>query len=106
MDITTLYSKFLGYEPYELLGEEYINMVHPDEYERLAEIEKKPELSKEPRAWRLLRKDGETVFIKAFAKLVSASEAISVIDCISITEDEYNEDVSDAYYTESVKGES
>ena len=107
LDITTLYSKFLGYEPYELLGEEFRNHIDPDEYERIEMIEKNPERSNETEVWKVLHKDGTVLYIKAFGKVIETpTGVISVVDCTAITEDDYNDEISDTYYTESVKGES
>jgi len=106
LDITTIYSKFLGYEPYELLGEEFRNHIHNDEHERIDAIEENPELTKDIEVWKVLHKDGSSLYVRAFGKSIeTASGVLSVVDCSSITEDDYIHERSDSYYTD-IKGRS
>ena len=102
LDVTASYAEYLGYGPFELLGEPYLSVVHEDEFERLSEFEKNPEQAKNENAWKMKHKDGSSVYIKSTARHISKGKIIIChIDIEEISQDDYTQLTSDFWYTPS-----
>jgi PAS domain S-box-containing protein len=105
ISMTTSYAQYLGYGPFELLGEPYLSTVHEDEFEKLAYFEKNPDEAKKENAWKMKHKDGSIVYIKGTANHIARGKTvICVIDIEKITEDEYIIATADSYYDPNNKG--
>lgn len=100
IDMTTLYSQYLGYEPFELLGENYLTVVHEDEYERVKYLEENTNETKKINSWKMKKKDGSPCYIKSNFKMITKGKIIiAVVDIDSLTEEEYLVETSESYYT-------
>jgi len=107
LDITSLWSKFLGYEPYELLGEPYKKIIHESEHEKVRESETDLRDMTKKLPWKFVNKSGDLLYVEAYGKFITtATHALSVVDIRQISENEYNDANAENYFTEGVKGQS
>ena len=105
LDVTASYAQYLGYGPFELLGEPYLSVVHEDEFERLVEFEKNPEKAKNENAWKMKHKNGIAVYIKSTAKHITHGvTTVCVIDIEKISEDDYITATTEGYFDPTTRG--
>ena len=95
INITASYSKLLGYEnPFELLGKSYHSVLHPEEVKRVSELEENQEKGGDDHVWRLIRKDGQTIYIRSRGTITkSGDNYFSTVDILNITKEEYLENL-------------
>ena len=95
INITASYSKLLGYEnPFELLGKSNHSVLHPEEVKRVNELEENQEKGGDDYVWRLIRKDGQTIYIRSRGTITkSGDNYFSTIDILNITKEEYLKDL-------------
>jgi hypothetical protein len=90
LNVTYLYAEFLGYKDnFELINKPFIEVLHPDEYERLSSL-KPDDLYGKYIYIKLKKKDGTPVFVKSHSTAVEFNGGFLVSsDNIPITEEEY-----------------
>lgn len=108
LDLTTKYASFLGYKPIDLHGENYSMVVHKDEDERLAYYEKNPQVMKDKVPWKMVHKNGQPLYIMSSTKVLSnpdqTDDTIMLVELESISEQDYNIEVSEGYFDSNNKG--
>jgi len=100
LNVTYLYAELLGYKDnFELIGQPYLNVLHPDEYSRFTKF-KAEDLYDNYTYVKLISKQGNPVFVKSSSTATKYQDGFLVnSDIVEVSEAEYLENTLDNFDT-------
>jgi PAS domain S-box-containing protein len=86
--ISPVVERFAGYKDVEIIGKPFMHFVHPEDLQGLLESFRRSLSSQiEPFEFRLLRKDGASIYVRSFSRLLAENGQVSLTGVLSdITE--------------------
>jgi PAS domain S-box-containing protein/putative nucleotidyltransferase with HDIG domain len=92
--ISPVIERFAGYKTEEIIGQPFISYVHPEDRQGLLESFRRTLSGQvEPAEFRLLRKDGASIYVRSFSRALAENGQVSLAGVLSdITERKRAED--------------
>jgi PAS domain S-box-containing protein/putative nucleotidyltransferase with HDIG domain len=92
--ISPVIERFAGYKTEEIIGQPFISYVHPEDQQGLLESLRRTLSGQvEPAEFRLLRKDGTSIYVRSFSRVLAENGQVSLTGVLSdITERKRAED--------------